>query len=153
MKKWMVVLAAVAAVTPVMLWAQSDEEDAPKSSSSNAFEKNLIKNRAAKYKETGGKSASGDLYIYVDDKQVKKQLEDIRNTPARERSRSIDIASPVIKKEDKIRSVTAVVDLKKDLTIDAGSKTTVNVANPHVEDGAKPKKINSIIDAEDVKVK
>ena len=152
MKKWLCILLAVAAVAPVAVWAESDEGEDQKSPGSNEYDKLLIKNRASKFKETGGKSASGDLYIYVDDKQVQEQLKDLRKTPVRER-KDLDIGSPLLKKDDKVKNVNIVVDLKRDTTINTqvvgGRGTEVNIAKPELEKGTKaPRSINSIIDVQ-----
>ncbi len=117
------------------------------------YQKKLIKNRAEKYESTGGVStASRDLYIYADDKDIENSIDEIKKTPKALRGETVNIVSPHIGKNAKVRNVNIAVDSKKGIKIDKDrlglkDNTEINIASPTIQKGAKVRDINITVDA------
>jgi hypothetical protein len=116
------------------------------------YKKIIVKSRAERYKDTGGVSpASRDLYIYADDEDIQKSLDDIKSTPRSLREESINIVSPVIGAKSTVRNVNVVVDAKRGIKVDRrklGIKDQeINIASPVLEEGSKVRDVNITVDA------
>ena len=118
----------------------------------SVYKKKLTKNRAKKYEETGGKSkASGDLYIYADDKKLEERLKAIEQEQRDGKTQRIDIVSPNIRKGDKVRDVNIVIDSRKGIDVNrrklgADKDAEVNVASPKVDKDADVRDVNVLVD-------
>lgn len=140
-------------VAPLVLVAEDEKSQLSDNSSSRMKEK-VVKARAEKHEETGGVSAGGRKYIYVDQKDIESTIHNARtnNSGRIGKERDVNIGSTTIGKEDKVRSVDMVIkaDKKIDVKTD-GKPTNVNIGQVDVEEGAlKHRKLdaNIIIDAE-----
>ncbi len=120
----------------------------------SGYDQLLIKSRASRYEEQEGKSDSGDLYIYADDKKVSKELEDARKIKGNARfTAPINIIVPKIGKDDRIRNVNIAIESKKEIKIDTGGSTggdkpEVNIGRAEIEKGTKVRDVNILIDAQ-----
>ncbi|MEI7851183.1 MAG: hypothetical protein WCH86_05060 [Kiritimatiellales bacterium] len=138
---------------PLVLVAEEEGSQLSDNGPSRMKEK-VVKARAEKHEDTGGVSAGGRKYIYMDQKDIDATIHDSRtNKSARhDKDREVNIGSTTIGKEDKVRSVDMVIktDKKIDVKTD-GKPTDVNIGQVAVEEGAlKHRKLdaNIIIDAE-----
>ncbi len=116
------------------------------------YKKKLVKSRAEKYKDNEGVSkASRDLYIYADDDDIEKGIHDVKTATGKFKRKELNLVSPVITKDAKVRNVNIVLDAKKGITIDrkkiGADDAEVNIASPVIEKGAKVRDVNITVDA------
>lgn len=134
--------------------AAEDEKSQLSNNAPSKFKEKIVKARAEKHEDTGGVSAGGRKYIYVDQKDIDAAAKDLRKTgnAQKGKDRELNIGSTTISKDDKVRSVDIVVKTDKKIDINTGGKPTdVNLGQVKIEEGAlKHRKLDSniIIDAE-----
>ncbi len=89
------------------------------------YMRKLVKNRAKVDAVKGFKKHKRKLYIYADDKEIRRKIKESENR------KEIDIASPVIGKHDFVREINIVVESKKPVKV-KGVKN-FSIASPTID--------------------
>ena len=100
----------------------------------DTYVRKLVKNRACKQAKEGVSEHQRKIYIYADDKDIKKAMKNSEN------SKEINIASPHIKNKPSVREVNIYVESKKPIKI-KGVKN-FSIGSPTIEGRNNIKKIN-----------
>ncbi len=118
------------------------------------YDNKITKNRAEKFKDTGGVSKAGKLYVYKDDKSIKKELDELKKNPNKNK-KGITISGVTIKKNQRIKEVNVVINTKKEIKIDTRKLKTkdIKIGTVTLEQGARVKKTNILIDAKRIAIK
>lgn len=135
-----IMVALMTGAAPLLFAAEdegsqlSDNNKAP-----SKMKQKVVKERAEKYKDTDGVSASGRKYVHVDQKDIEAATKDLRKNGSgrNDKDRELDIGSTTINKGDKVRSVDIVVETDKKIDIKTdGKPINVNLGKVEVEEGA-----------------
>jgi len=111
--------------------------------SAEPMNKSLLKNRA-NYAEDNGGVYGNKMYIYKDAVETQREI----NEQIRSGSRNIEIASPTIDRNSKVRGVETLVE-GGNLNI-IGRNADVNIASPKIAPNSGVKEINTAVNLNNI---
>lgn len=113
--------------------------------SAEPMNKSLLKNRA-NYAEDNGGVYGNKMYIYKDAVETQREI----NEQIRSGSRNIEIASPTIDRNSKVRGVETLVE-GGNLNI-IGRNADVNIASPKIAPNSGVKEINTAVNLNNINI-
>ena len=138
-KAWCILVCLL--LTAAMVWAVG-ETDGNKYDS--AYKKAKIKSRARLQAEKKADEIAGTKYVFVDDDEIDEEIEKQKGQG------QFEIGTVKLNKEQNVRQLQVYMkgDTQKEIKLnkEVGEKGKVEIGTAKVEEGAKLKKVKSIIE-------